>query len=69
MNDELPHWDVLDGQSVREIIGEDVFKNSYGDDKKIGGDIHSTVDVNPASSTYGQVHSTMRIPGSTDFHC
>lgn len=68
MSNELPSWSVIDGQSIRSIIKEDTFKNSFGDMKKVGGDIHSTVDLNPGSSTFGEVHSTMRIPGASDFH-
>jgi hypothetical protein len=39
-----------------------------------GGDIHNTVDTNPDSQTFGDVHWTMRLPGTKspvwtkDFH-
>ena len=48
---------------VRDLIGEKTFKNQFGDDKKIGGDIHTTVDINPISPTFGDAHDTLRLPG------
>lgn len=63
-----PEWSVADATPIREIIGVETFKVPDGNLKKLGGDIHSTVDVNPFSSTFGEVHSTMRIPGAKDFH-
>jgi hypothetical protein len=49
---------------IRDIIDEPTFKNKFGDDKKIGGDIHTTIDVNPNSPTFGEPHQTLELPGS-----
>ena len=63
-----PAWDVIESAPIRDITGESSFKNSFGDMKKIGGDIHTTVDINPASPGFGEAHSTMRLPGLPDTH-
>lgn len=55
--DTRPSWGVLESTPLRELAGEDV-----------GGDIHTTVDLNPDSPTFGDAHWTMRLPGGTSIH-
>lgn len=55
--DQRPNWSVIDGTPLRDLVGEDV-----------GGDIHHTVDANPESPTFGDVHWTVQLPGGRDLH-
>ncbi len=64
---EKPTWEVIESTPIRELIGEDTFKLLDGNLKKIGGDIHTTVDTNPNSSTFGEVHCTLRLPGGKEY--
>ena len=66
MNDS--EWTPIDGTPIRDLIGERTFELPNGNHKRIGGDVHHTVDLNPKSPTFGEVHSTLRIPGLSDFH-
>ena len=68
MSSERPWWKVNESTPIRDLIGQATYQLPDGNMKKIGGDIHSTVDINPNSETFGEVHSTMRIPGANDYH-
>ncbi len=59
---------VFDSLPIRDLIGEETFKLPEGNLKKVGGDIHATIDVKPESPTFGEVHSTLRLPGLSDYH-
>ena len=61
-------WDVVESTKIRDLIGENTFPTLDGNMKKIGGDIHSTVDINPESPTFGEVHSTVQLPGIDSIH-
>ena len=61
-------WFVLESTPIRNLIGESTFRLPDGNQKRIGGDIHTTVDLNPASPSFGECHSTMRLPGGIEFH-
>ncbi len=65
----MTDWHVVDSAPIRDIIGQDTFRVPDGNLKRIGGDIHDTVDVDPGSPTFGEVHSTLRLPGDlSTFH-
>lgn len=61
-------WDVVESVKIRDLIGENTFRTPDGNMKNIGGDIHSTVDINPESSTFGEIHSTVQLPGDVKIH-
>lgn len=48
-----PDWQVTDRMPLRNLTGENV-----------GGDIHTTVDVNPLSPSFGEPHDTLQLPGN-----
>jgi len=57
MNEDImPNWFVQDSCSIKSLGGQG------------GGDIHSTIDLNPTSPSFGDVHSTMRLPGFDAMH-
>lgn len=62
MSDNSPSWFVADITPIRDLARQEFFETSDGNMKKVGGDIHSTVDVNPNSPTFGEVHSTLQLP-------
>lgn len=61
---KTPNWFVIESLPIRELSNEPWIPNTR---KKIG-DIHSTVDINPDSESFGEAHFTMRIPGGEDLH-
>lgn len=63
-----PEWEVIERTPIRDFLDTDFYTNPHGDPKKIGGDIHTTVDVNPNSPTFGEVHSTLQLPGDLPNH-
>lgn len=52
-----PQWDVVDRTPLRNIVNE-----------PIGGDIHTTVDINPNSPSFGEPHDTLQMPGGNKLH-
>jgi hypothetical protein len=52
-------WDVIESIPLKKLTNEL---------SKVGGDIHTTVDIDPNSSTFGELHTTLRIPGNRDSH-
>ena len=63
-----PDWHVIDSTPIRDLIGQETFRLPDGNRKRVGGDIHHTVDVNPESETFGEVHTTLRLPGLDAMH-
>ena len=61
-------WFVIEPTPIRNLIGQDYYQLADGNFKKIGGDVHSTIDINPKSKTFGEVHSTIQLPGGKDIH-
>ena len=61
-------WSVFESTSIRDLTGKSTFRLADGNEKRIGGDIHTTVDLNPTSRTFGECHNTMRLPGGVEFH-
>jgi len=61
-------WSVFESTPIRDLIGESTFRLPDGNEKGIGGDIHTTVDLNPTSQSFGECHSAMRLPGGFEFH-
>ena len=59
----MTEWSVFESTPIRDIIDQNTFPLPDGNQKKVGGDIHTTVDADPASETFGEAHWTMRIPG------
>ena len=64
----MSKWEILDSLKIRDLIEDETFKLPDGNMKKIGGDIHPTVDIDPDSPDFGEVHSTMRLPGKKVYH-
>ncbi len=66
--DIKPVWDVLESTPLRSLSGQDTFQLADGNMKNVGGDIHTTVDINPTSPTFGEAHSTLTLPGGIKDH-
>ena len=67
-NSKNSEWFVIEPIPIRKLLNQDFYPLSDGNMKKIGGDIHSTLDINPNSDTFGEVHSTLQIPGIKKAH-
>jgi len=67
-NSEKSSWYVIESTPIRELINQDFYQLSDGNMKKIKGDIHSTIDSNPNSKTFGELHSTLRIAKNMEYH-
>ena len=63
MNKEKsPNWFVVESTPIRKLVDD------LSHIKKGGGDIHSTIDINPESKTFGELHTTLRLPGNKEIH-
>lgn len=56
-----PEWGVTESTPIREFLGLE--KGETVDGRRVGGDFHVTVDLNENSPTFGESHTTLRLPG------
>lgn len=61
-----PVWDFCEGLPVSEMVGG--VRLADGNTMTRLGDIHNTIDINPESKTFGEVHWTLRLKGGKEYH-